>query len=201
MKDRERRPLFGTCVGLVLAAVMSATACAAPVAGPQLAGNVAASPALVTRVLHHHALRMLDGSTATLGASRGEVVVVNFWATWCRPCVRELPALEKLEQDIAARGGRVYAVSIDEDRRNVARFVKTHGLTLPVACDGPAGLARELDLQAVPLTLVLDRDGAVAWCSPRTDDAGLAETRAAVERLLAKPATGAVPPAVAGDAP
>jgi len=201
VKDRERHPLLGALAGLVLVSAATASpGAAAPAAGPQLAGNVAASPALVTRVLHHHALRLLDGSTASLGAP-GQVIVVNFWATWCRPCVRELPALEKLEQDIAPRGGRVYAISIDEDRRNVARFVKSHALTLPVACDGPAGLARELDLQAVPLTLVLDRDGAIAWCSPRTDEAGLAETRAAVERLLARPATGAVPPAVAGDAP
>lgn len=170
-------------------------------AGAQLAGNVTASPAVVERALHRHALKMLDGSKRTLGETTGQVVVINFWATWCRPCVRELPALQQLEEDIAPKGGRVLAVAIDSDARNVARFVKAHELTLPVACDGPAGLARELDLQAVPLTLVLDRSGAVAWCSPKSDEAGLAETRAAVQRLLAQPAPPVATPAVAGDTP
>ena len=182
------------------AAALSVLAGAAPAraggAGVQLAGNVTASPAVVERALHRHALKMLDGSKQTLAEASGQVVVINFWATWCRPCQRELPALQQLANDIAPKGGRVLAVAIDSDARNVMRFVKTNELLgLPVACDGPAGLARELDLQAVPLTLVLDRNGAVAWCSPRSDEAGLAETRAAVQRLLAQPAPT---PAVAG---
>lgn len=205
MTERETkvgnsRRVAWTCgAAAALSMLIGSTPAHAGGAGVQLAGNVTASPAVVERALHRHALKMLDGSKHTLGESAGQVVVINFWATWCRPCVRELPALQQLDQDIAAKGGRVLAVAIDSDARNVMRFVKTHELLgLPVACDGPAGLARELDLQAVPLTLVLDRTGAVAWCSPRSDEAGLAETRAAVQRLLAQPAPPAATPAVAG---
>jgi len=187
-------PIVALAIGL-MAAASSARA------GAELTKGVTASPAVISRVLQRHRLKMLDGSTTLARSGTGDVVVLNFWATWCRPCVRELPQLEQLEKDIAGKGGRVIAVAIDTDRRNVDRFVKSHSLTLPVACDGPAGLARELDLQAVPLTLVLDRNGAVAWVSSRTDEAGLAETRALVLKLVNRPGPSSVPPPVAGDAP
>ncbi len=187
-------PIVALAIGLVAAASSAR-------AGAELTKGVTASPAVISRVLQRHRLKMLDGSTALARPGTGDVVVLNFWATWCRPCVRELPQLEQLEKDIAGKGGRVIAVAIDSDRRNVDRFVKSHALTLTVACDGPAGLARELDLQSVPLTLVLDRNGAVAWVSSRTDPAGLAETRAAVLKLVNRPGPSSVPPPVAGDAP
>jgi thiol-disulfide isomerase/thioredoxin len=114
------------------------------------------------RALAEHELRMLDGKTTTLSAMRGEVVVVNFWASWCKPCRRELPALNALNTELAKQGGNVVAVSIDEQRDNVTRFARANGLNLPIAHDGPDGLARLLDLKHVPFTMVLDRRGAVA---------------------------------------
>jgi len=201
MTDRDRH-MTRIALGGALAVLLLGAG--APAAAPRhdralattLAAGVSAAPAAVAPTLARHSLRLLDGSSANLGRTAGEVVVVNFWATWCRPCLRELPALERLHAEIAPRGGRVLAVAIDTDRRNVERYIRANGLALPVAHDGPTGLARKLDLKAVPLTLVLDRSGEVAWASTLTDEAGLAETRAAVLRLLAAP----VPtPALAGE--
>jgi len=166
-----------------------------------LTNNVGTSPPALERVLTRRPLGMLDGSKLAIANLQGQVVVLNFWATWCRRCLHELPALDAMNREIAARGGRVVAISMDDDRRNVERFVRAHTLKLPIAYDGPSGMARELDLKQVPLTLVLDRSGAVAWCSSRTDAQGLAETRAAVERLLSAPAPPRSDPAVTvGDA-
>jgi thiol-disulfide isomerase/thioredoxin len=121
-----------------------------------------------------HALKRLDGSGYRLADLRGEVVVVNFWATWCAPCRRELPALASLHEQLKSRGGRVVAVSIDVEPDRVRRYLRAERLSLDVAHDGPDGLARELDLRAVPLTVVLDRDGRIAFTSRGTDRAALA---------------------------
>lgn len=200
MTDREKTSAAPAALLALLAlcAPASPAAAANPSAGTSalLAASVGAEPATVAGLVGGHALRLMDGTRTSLAAMRGQVVVVNFWATWCRPCQHELPELARLATDLASRGGKVIAVSIDDDPRNVARFLKARAVRLPVACDGPQGLARDLDLKQVPLTLVLDRAGAVAWVSSRSDEEGLSETRAAVERTLAKPAA---PPALAGD--
>jgi len=199
-KDRHRHgsPLAGACLLAALLGFASPGTAVPAGRGVEatLAEAVQAEPATVRRLLHGRRLRAMDGSDASLASRPGEVVVVNFWATWCRPCLRELPALGRLHAEIASRGGRVVAVAIDTDARKVQRFAAAHELTVPVVHDGPAGLVRQLDLKAVPLTLVLDRHGDVAWASTRSDEAGLAETRAAVLRLLDAP----VPtPSLAGE--
>jgi len=76
------------------------------------------------------------------------------------------------------------AVPIEGDRENVDRFARLHALHLPIVHDGPQGLARSLDLQHIPFTVVLDRNGDVAYTSSHTDDAGL-EALAATTRQLA----------------
>lgn len=142
-----------------------------------------ASPGVAEAALARHPLRLLDGTSTTLAAMRGRVVVVNFWASWCAPCRRELPQLDALHRDMSAQGASVVAVSIDQDAENARRFAKRGKLALPVAHDGPAGLARTLDLRHVPATVVLDRDGRIAWSTHRSDDAELAKLAAVVRRL------------------
>ncbi|HTR97646.1 MAG TPA: TlpA disulfide reductase family protein [Candidatus Acidoferrales bacterium] len=135
--------------------------------------------------LRHHVLHRLDGGALSLADLKGEVVVVNFWATWCAPCRRELPRLDALNAELASHGGRVLAVSIDDDAQNVERFAQRHALHLAVMQDGADGLAHELDLQAVPVTLVLSRDGEIAYSSRGSDDAALDRLTAVVHQLEA----------------
>lgn len=143
-------------------------------------------PEQLQRVLGQHVFTTLDGESLTLASLQGQVVVLNFWASWCAPCRKELPALDALQASIADQGGRVVAISIDHDLQNVARFRKAHALKLPIVHDGPDGLARELDLQYIPFTLVLNREGAVALISNGTDDRAVAQIGAVTRQLLAK---------------
>ena len=138
------------------------------------------------RALAEHELHMLDGKTTTLSAMRGEVVVVNFWASWCKPCRRELPALNALNAELAKQGGNVIAISIDEERDNVQRFARANGLNLPIAHDGPDGLARLLDLKHVPFTIILDRSGQVAFSTSGADGHALESIGAAARQLVAR---------------
>jgi thiol-disulfide isomerase/thioredoxin len=143
---------------------------------------------LARGVLADHVLRTLGGDSIRLGQLRGEVVVVHFWASWCPPCRRELPGLDALHAELAKQGGRVVAVSIDAEARNAQRFAKSLGLTLPIAHDGPDGLARKLDLGHIPFTMILDRSGAVVFTTAGTGGRAWQELCAEARRLAgAKP--------------
>lgn len=175
----------GLAILLGVAGAHAAAAGEPPAADGVRIGGVGVPAAHVSGILARHTLHLLEGGDLSLADLRGQVVVLDFWASWCGPCRKELPRLDTLHAEIARRGGRVLAVSIDEDRQNVDRFARRYGLRLPIAVDGPNGLARELDLRHVPLAIVLDRDGNVAFTSSRSDAAGLAAVTDATHQLIA----------------
>lgn len=187
---RRSALLAGTLAGAMLLSGRPAKAAGATKAATPT--ETGASAERVRALLERRPLRTLDGKTVSLRALQGDVVVVNFWASWCSPCRRELPALNKLHHDIAKQGGRVVAISIDEDIQNVHRFVDRHHLDMPVVHDGPDGLARDLDLKHIPFTVVLDRGGAVAFTTSGSDKAALDRlTRQTLELLDGHPAAAA----------
>ncbi len=112
-------------------------------------------------ILMMHRTESLAGQTVSLADLRGEVVVVNFWASWCAPCRRELPILDEWNADWRDAGARVVAISIDSKVENARNYVESAGLEMAVWVDGPGGLAAKLDLPAVPTSFVIDRSGRV----------------------------------------
>jgi peroxiredoxin len=105
-------------------------------------------------------LAALGGGEQDLAAARGKVVVLNFWATWCPPCVAEMPSLERLHRALAGEGLSVVTVSTDEDESELQRFVRERGLTVPVLRDPGGRVAASLyHTTGYPETFVLDREG------------------------------------------
>ena len=105
-----------------------------------------------------------DGSPIALAQWRGQMVVLNFWATWCAPCVDEMPELERVHRDYAARGAVVVGVGVD-NATAIRAFRDNLKLTMPLlvaAVDG-SQLARELGnpAAALPYTVLIDRDGRI----------------------------------------
>jgi cytochrome c biogenesis protein CcmG, thiol:disulfide interchange protein DsbE len=103
----------------------------------------------------------LDGRRLALRDVRGEVVLLNVWATWCFPCRREMPALEQLHREWSGHGLRIIAVSIDgaSAERDVREFVEEYGLTFDILHDAAKDVTRAFNTIGVPETFLIDAEG------------------------------------------
>lgn len=117
----------------------------------------------------------LDLRPLRLGDYRHRVVVLNFWATWCPPCVQETPSLEKFAREMEGQGVEVIGVSVDQDRNALDKFVAQYHLTYPIGRDPGGRLAARYGTVKYPETYILDRDGDISdkivggadWEDPR----------------------------------
>jgi thiol-disulfide isomerase/thioredoxin len=130
------------------------------------------------------------GQPTTLDTLRGQVTVVNFWATWCAPCVEEMPALSALHQQLNQQGRRVAFIGVAIDRADqVAEFARRSPVSYPLVVAGAAGsaLARELgnSAGALPFTAVIDQNGRIVERTLGIVD--LQKVRPQIERLIAQP--------------
>lgn len=107
-------------------------------------------------------LALLDGARFRLSEHRGRLVFVNFWATWCPPCLEELPAMERLWRAHKDRGLVMLAISLDVDPKTVVPFVAKHGFTFRVAVDSTMGVANAYGVRALPATVLVDPAGHLA---------------------------------------
>jgi cytochrome c biogenesis protein CcmG, thiol:disulfide interchange protein DsbE len=103
----------------------------------------------------------LDGKPAHLSDLRGKVVLLNFWATWCPPCVDEAPSLIQLQRQIASRGGMVLGVSVDDDAEAYDQFLKAYQIDFPTYRDPSKQIALMYGTTMYPDTYVIDRQGRV----------------------------------------
>jgi len=128
-------------------------ACAAPVAQQASAARLWATP-----------LMDLNGKQQTLAAYKGRPVVVNFWASWCGPCVREMPALSALHREYARKGIQFIGIGVDS-AENVHAFLKKVHVSYPVYIAGFGGteIARSLGNRTggLPFTIIMDAKGAI----------------------------------------
>ncbi len=124
-------------------------------------------------------LPTLDGGIVDLASFRGKLVVLNFWATWCPPCVEEMPSLEKLHRALAQEGLVVIGVSVDEDEVTLRSFVQKVGVTFLILRDpGGRGPTTAYNTTGYPETFVLDPQGVLLdkyigpaeWATPAAID-------------------------------
>jgi peroxiredoxin len=143
------------------------------VAGLVLAGWLTREPGPPDVGQEAPALRLplVAGDTAELADYRGRVVLVNIWATWCPPCITELPSMQRVYERYRDDGLEILAVAVDHrpgepgpDGRVVgvvSEFVDRFGLTFPVALDPTGGTERLLGASALPTTFLIDRSGRI----------------------------------------
>jgi peroxiredoxin len=101
-------------------------------------------------------------ATFRLSEHRGKVVMINFWATWCPPCLQEMPAMERLYRQHKDAGFEMVAVSVDTDAAKVKPYIAEHKFTFRVVLDPTMALANTYGVRALPSSFIVDRQGALA---------------------------------------
>ena len=108
-------------------------------------------------------LDLLSSGQITLSNLRGQVVMVNLWASWCPPCREEMPAIENIYQEYKHQGLEVLAVNTtyQDNEAEVAAFVKQYGLTFPILLDKTGAVSNRYQLRGLPSTYFVDRKGVI----------------------------------------
>ena len=159
---------------LVIVGVLTAGAVAAVKLSPDIFPVEVGSRAPEFKAADLH-----TGDTLSLASYRGEVVLLNIWATWCEPCRIEMPALERLQRSMGPQGLKIVSVSIDEAGPEVVRqFQREYGLTFQILHDRSRAIERIYQTTGVPETFILNREGrivkkvigAAEWDSPINQD-------------------------------
>jgi len=129
-----------------------------------LAGAAAATLAL--GLAPDFTLHSVGGPNLRLKEQRGQVVMLNFWASWCAPCRQEMPRLNRLYEKYHGSGFQLLGVNVDDDVRNAAGASTQLGLRFPVLLDTEKKVSRLYDLGTMPSTVLIDRDGRVRYIHP-----------------------------------
>jgi hypothetical protein len=126
----------------------------------------------IRKTLLAHSFERPDGERFSMKEFTGQI------------CKREMPLMEKLHVRLSAGSGHVLAVSVDRDPGRVQKFLEENELDLPVFVDGPNGLAKKLDLDYLPYTIVMDADGAIVFAGASGADKQWARLNSVIEGLL-----------------
>lgn len=108
-------------------------------------------------------LASLSGKPVALSDYRGQVILVNTWATWCQPCKAEMPAIQEFYQAHQNDGFVVLAINSQEDAATVQRFIAAQGFTFPVLLDIQATVLNQYQVRGLPTSFVIDRDGIIHY--------------------------------------
>jgi len=147
MKSRKQKPRTG---GMLLAAffILFLT-------------GMAKKPPLVGGPVPHFQLKTLKGTRAKISDYRGKVVLLNFWASWCTPCKKEMPEIQAAYEAYKDQGFVVLGINFGEDSEDAEKLVKEMGLTFPILLDHTVSVAERHNVVSLPVTFFIDPGGII----------------------------------------
>jgi len=163
VSERTGIPVTGYAVGLALVGLAVALVwMGEPVAPPLGRGDIAPG----------FDLAVLDGGRMSLDQLEGRVSLVNFWATWCKPCEDEMPAMQRLYEALAPEGFELVAISVDESPEEIRAFRDRLGVGFPILLDPDQDVSRLYQTTGFPESILVDRDGRIVerYVGPREWD-------------------------------
>ena len=104
-----------------------------------------------------------NGQPVTLSDLRGQVIMINFWASWCGPCRQEMPLLEQIHQRYEPLGFTLLAVNVEENSADGQAFLQERPVSFPVLYDPQNGISKLYDVVAMPSTVLIDRQGNIRY--------------------------------------
>jgi peroxiredoxin len=122
-----------------------------------------ASSGLEGQLAPDFALKSSTGENLRLSEYRGDVVMINFWATWCGPCRQEMPLLDELYTRYERVGFNLLGVNIDDDSRRAMQMIEELGVNFPVLFDARKEVSKLYEVEAMPVTVLVDREGTVRY--------------------------------------
>ena len=143
MYGTSLRALRKLALAIIIATTAVGLAAAASVSGP--------AP--------NFTLKSLDGKNLKLSEMRGDVILINFWASWCGPCRQEMPLLNSLHKKYEPLGFTVLGVNVEENTDDARGFLSNFPVDFPVLLDNKNKVSKQYDVVAMPTTVVVDRDG------------------------------------------
>ena len=165
-RDELMKGLKMTLLGIFLGIIAASSLAASDLAGQ-------AAPDFV--------LKSATGENLRLSEYRGDVVMINFWATWCGPCRQEMPLLNELFNRYQRVGFSLLGVNIDDDSRRAMQMVEDLGVDFPVLFDETKEVSKLYQVEAMPVTVIVDREGTVRYVhhgyKPGYEDQYLTEIR------------------------
>ena len=167
---------FGRATRRTLAALF-VLLLAAP--GPAASGEQHLQAVAGTPVAPDFRLENLDGEIVALSDLKGQVVIVNFWATWCPPCRAEMPSMQRTWQRLKGEGVAMLAVHVGGNTDKIWSFVGEYGIEFPVLIDPNSKVANAWPMQGLPTTFVVSPQGRIVYQAVggrEWDDPGLLET-------------------------
>jgi peroxiredoxin len=138
-------------------------------------------------------LRDEDGKVHRLESYRGRVLVVNFWASWCTPCVRELPSLNRLRKAFGDQPFEILGVNVAEPPNRLKRFFKRQPIDFPVLYDRESEAFYAWNVKGLPTSFVIDGEGRIRYLVPGAMEWDNTETIGIIESLLGQASEKTVP--------
>jgi len=120
-----------------------------------------------------------EGESTSLSDFQGTPVLLNFWATWCNPCVHEMPFLQQIYDERPGEEPVLLAINIGESPSQAAEFMQSYGFSFPVLLDGDTALAQRYNIQYIPTTLFINSDGIIQEIK-----VGSFQSKAEIEAIL-----------------
>jgi len=121
--------------------------------------------------------------------TKGQVILLDFWASWCAPCKKSFPVMQELHKQYAARGLTIIAVSVDEKREDMDRFLKPMNVSFAIVRDGAHKLVAAADVPTMPTSMLIDRTGKIRYVHEGfAGDQTIKEYQEQIQLLLKEPA-------------
>jgi thiol-disulfide isomerase/thioredoxin len=131
--------------------------------------------------------KALDGKgTLSLASYQGQVVYLDFWASWCGPCAAALPAIDQLQKEFADQGFQVLAVNVDQDVKDARRFLSRRPVGYPSVADPTGSIPTSFDVETMPTSFLIDRNGVVQYVHKGFRSGDEKELRSHIQALVAR---------------